>query len=1253
MADGANFESLNLEISVSASNAAKQVRDLAAAVRDLNKEVRNLGNLGGLGRRFNGVAKQAEETANRVRKAADDIRQAADKGGSSKALSSIFWGAESNGTGGLTDAAKEVQDITEAVRNMYGVMRNSHMGATPKPVFEFPKSNVEEAQAAIQKILSQFGTLTNAANTSSNSVASSYKARFAEIAKAAKTHIDEISNRMKEMYDSLNSRYGQWVQQAHNRDWSPSNAGFGSSNGWQQAFMGSIRGEAFWGTDSEIAQANSMFHGISGSLSEAIQHTSTFSKVTKTLDTVTEVLSPTLQAAGVSAEAFGAAMTAASGPISVVIIAIQAAVKVVTFLVDQFKQFIEAAKKVKKALDQFNERFNPFVHLKQELGSLLAMAKRQVLRRAINAVIKAVTEGLRTGIQNLAEFDAEFGASIDSFKNAMGLFKNSVGVAVAPIVQTFIPVLNNMLAALTRVMNAIARLTAMLTGKTSYTIAKDYQAIGDSAGGAAGKVKELQRTILGFDEINKLNGQNGSGGGGGGGAGDGISSYETVPVEPLNIEDWGKAFRDFVEWLDKTGVPKLREGLGIAADKINTFAQGVYDALTFDGVQEAVSNLGSDLGDAINNFLTGGAANGGLDWEAIGKAVGAAIGTALNFAASFVAQLDFFAMGQSLATFFNNAIAQLNPEDIAELLFTPIRAAIGLIGGFLMDIDPQLLAEKVSGVLNGLIKRLADAIDDLDFELIAKNIADFLTGLLDRVNWDDFFDVADEIIDGIFTVLNTVKDELFNNEQFRAILSEGIELAMSISGEVLKLKLSLLWEVFKEVRGIIFDKIAEGIRGLADSWHKLLQTVFGAMIDAIKGFILERAQGWIDAIAGLMERAADALDFIGQHDAAQNIRDAADALQTMFTTGAQEAQNGGKTIAKAMDGIGTSAEGVSDKVLAFARTVKSGMQDASDKGRPHINDLAATVRSKFQAMNKAANDYTGYINTNVNRNLRNARTNATTQIENMRTGLHAKFQSANKDANTYTDYLNTNVTRNTTNAKTNAVSQMETMRSSLSTKFSQVTSNAQGHMQGLYNTIYNNFYWGKEQAVAKSEEMRSKVAQKFGQTAIDAKNQISKISFTDVGTNLKDGLINGMYGFEGKLDQWANQFKARILKNFQIKSPSRWAEDAVGTYITEGIAVGMEDATSVVDDACSGIKEGITSEFDSMSFFGNVAASANRGTDIATAIGNQVTAGIASMATNNDQHIVCEVYLDRDRIATAVTKGQQAQNRRYSSTAMA
>ena len=64
-------------------------------------------------------------------------------------------------------------------------------------------------------------------------------------------------------------------------------------------------------------------------------------------------------------------------------------------------------------------------------------------------------------------------------------------------------------------------------------------------------------------------------------------------------------------------------------------------------------------------------------------------------------------------------------------------------------------------------------------------------------------------------------------------------------------------------------------------------------------------------------------------------------------------------------------------------------------------------------------------------------------------------------------------------------------------------------------------------------------------------------------------------------------------------------------------------------------------------------ASKARGTNIASSLGDYITSAMLSAQSSSDnQNSVGEVYLDRDKIAEAVTRGQQANNRRYSPTVM-
>ena len=978
----ANFESLNLEISVRASEAVTQIKDLTDALGGLKKVLGGMGALGSLGQGVENIAKKAEDTAQRVRQATKDIQSAVDQSASSAALPNNFWGA----TG-----AVEIEEAAD---------------------------QIEEVQEQIQE---------------------------------------------------------------------------------------------------EVAQTQEVVHGATEDVAQQLEHVS-----------------------GVSLEGLKTAFTAALGPIGMVVDAFKLAYKIAMLVVDQFNEFINTIKKFKKVMDGLNERFNPFVGLKKELGYLLSLAKRQILRRAINAAIKAVTEGLKSGVENLAQYDERFSEVVQSFHNAMGLFKNSIGVAVAPIIAYFIPALNSLLAALTNVMNTLARLTALLTGQHTYTVAKSYEDIGDSAGGASSKVKELQRTILGFDEINKLNRPSGSGGGGGGGAGDAISAYETLSVGDWPYSSWGEALLAFLEWLNGTGVPKLRDGLRKIAETVNNFTRNFYEAFTFEGVQEQIAQLGRNVASALNDFLVNGEGNGGINWTDLGNAVGVAIKSLFNFTGNFFRDFDFMGLGSRFAEAFNAALQQITTEDvnnIADTIFGILTSGIQVAIGFLMDANLGDLGFRAGEFLNRIIEGIEKLFGGStgekggpyysNLEIIANNVAKALVNFFDTVNWAQLFGTLTNIVTSIANGLQTIIKGLMQNKEFMNALRSFVEFVA---------KTAVQWFITKL-------KFYMGVGGGLNIWQMLASSVFGNEENPLyESFNINpnELNGFVDGL----DEASDAIEGVG---------DASRTAAAVTKTSAPVISN--------------AVEQVAQNVSISGRNTVNAFRTMTTDSQKPLSDLSKNVGDQF-----------GKVNTSVTDNMSKARTSVSSEAEAMR-----------------------------------------------------------AYMAQRMNAMSTN-------AASEAENVRKAVVGKITET----KNSLP--AFTDVGKNIKDGIIGGMGDFKGKLDEWASQFKKRILDNFLVKSPSRWARDAVGTYISEGIAVGMMDGSRSVEQACAGLKEGISSEFSNMSFVGNVRTG---GIDIAGAIGNQVMAGVASMTTNNQQPIVCEVYLDRDKIATAVTRGQRAQNRRYSPTALA
>lgn len=1131
MADGANFESLNFEISVNTKEAAQGVRLLRNAVTGLGHALREISGLN-VNHLFAGISESAKQAAAEVKIAEQDIRKALDKLSAeagikdkvdaSLAMQNTFWSFEQQ---------TALYDALESARDWPSMMANS-MWMQPGAGASGAEGEFYEVEEAADEATSSTMSLADAMQMVRNAMSS----------------VSETNGAVQELYN---------VKAAtDNVANSAENAG------------GRVEGS--------FSRISEVVGGFGESIDNAIKSTRAYSQVSKTLETTQAALAPAMQAVGVSTEAMNEAFAAAVGPITAVVLAIQVAVKVATFLVDQFNEFNAAMKKVVDTAKAINEKYNPFVALKKELESLLALAKRQIMRRAINAVIKSITEGLRSGIENLAEYDEQFSATMESFRNAMGLFKNSIGVAVAPIISYFIPAINALLSALTRAMNTLARLTALLTGQHTYTIAKDYQEIGESAGGASGKVKELQRTILGFDEINKLNGQNGSGSGGGGGAGDSINSYLTEEVGDWPYDSWGEAFLAFVDWLDRTGVPALQTGLNKVADVVNTFSTNLADMFSYEGVQEAISRLGTDIGEAVNNFFTGDPGNGGLNWQEMGRAFGQTIKSIFNFAASFLTPLNFFEFGRKIAEFVGSAFQQITPEDIRNMAYTlstPIRAVIGMALGFLTSAPLPDIMEKVGQFVNGLIEAIGKAIGggtgekggewQSYMQIAAQNIANGLASFLSTVNWPALFNTLTTLVSGIISGLETILDRLMKDKEFVNAVRQFVDFIINTAVKWFMLKV-------KAITGLAGNMSLGRMLGAALFGGSEGESLFG---DGLGFFGSSFSEQTIADFTYGMEDATDAVD----------------DLNSAVSKGAPTINQYGKTMRDNMSSVTTAAvnanNAVRDNTIGVSGVTAHLSKMATNSGKP-TTDTGNAIKGVGTAAKDAASE--------VKRQTIGQTGSVTAFLKKMKV-----------DGSDYADKLGSNI------------------QSKLST------------------------------AATKAAESAGSIKKSVVDSVGGAKDAVAQQNWNGVGGQIKAGINSGMTIFQGDLKGWANQFKAEIKREFNIKSPSRWARDEVGGNIGEGIALGLTDSMSSVEDACSGLKEGIAGEFSGMSVLDGVGATMNRnrGVDFATALGNQVMSALATMQTSrSDQPIVCEVYLDRDRIATAVTLGQQNQNRRYSPT---
>ena len=83
-----------------------------------------------------------------------------------------------------------------------------------------------------------------------------------------------------------------------------------------------------------------------------------------------------------------------------------------------------------------------------------------------------------------------------------------------------------------------------------------------------------------------------------------------------------------------------------------------------------------------------------------------------------------------------------------------------------------------------------------------------------------------------------------------------------------------------------------------------------------------------------------------------------------------------------------------------------------------------------------------------------------------------------------------------------------------------------------------------------------------------------------IGSYLLDGILEGLGDIGDKLKNACSKITSGIKKIFGIHSPSKVMRDEVGTYLTQGIAKGMEDEIGSIDDATNSISNAIMDGID-------------------------------------------------------------------------
>lgn len=434
------------------------------------------------------------------------------------------------------------------------------------------------------------------------------------------------------------------------------------------------------------------------------------------------------------------------------------------------------------------------------LGSGLKNVLKYTLGiRSLFAAVNKIRSAAVEGFQNLAQYSGETNNSISMLMSSLTQLKNSIAAAFAPILNVVAPILNALIQKIISVFNVIGQLTSALTGNTTYIKAKKVQqdyakslnSNANSAKNAKKANEELKRTILSFDQINKMDDNSSSDSNSGiADTSGGLSPSDMFETE--SIPSKIKGIADMIKQAWKNA--DFTEIGAMVGNKLNA----ALNSIPWDKIKNTCNKIAKSVATFLNGFLET------VDWKLVGNTLAQGINTAFGMANTFAENFHWDSFGKAIGNGINGALGGLDWNLIQETVRNIATGITDTLNSFIQTTDWALVGQSFGNGINTILDFFHTAINNFDWVGAGTALADFVNN---AVNTIDFVNLGQTISDGIKGVFD-----------FGIAAIEGIDW----------------WTIGEKVR----DGLAAiDWNGIADGFFELIGAAFGGLSAFFGGLI--------------------------------------------------------------------------------------------------------------------------------------------------------------------------------------------------------------------------------------------------------------------------------------------------------------------------------------------------------------------------------------------------------------------------------
>lgn len=448
----------------------------------------------------------------------------------------------------------------------------------------------------------------------------------------------------------------------------------------------------------------------------------------------------------------------------------------------------------------------------------------------------------------------------------------------------FTPILrgfNNLLAGLQKVADGFASFVQMLTGADVSTsigsISSDIAGIGDDASSAADNVgdigsaakktaKDIEKSLAGFDQINKLTeptDDSSDSSGSTGGTSSGIGSVDLVPDVSESTSNATSAISDFVNKAKKE-LDKLRKW---SASTFSPSMSRIWDGLTknTDTAKKNLTSAFNDiraLGPPLLNYFNGPFTNYLVTWVDTNGSILNGLFDSFNTVfsdvwnkAAYPILANFVSVGLPMLTDFASQTLSLNGT-----IFDTFKASWNSLWS--EGVSPAI--ESISNVWIGLVNTMAGAWNEWGEPIF--------TGIKTAVKTtgDVFLDIWNNMLQPVWENALDVIDRVWSEHlqpllaNFLDFVGEVVTCATTIYNNFIAPVVGFLSELLGPIFIAIFDSIGNKVGVVVGTIADLMNdtiTEFKGVIQFIKGVFSGDWEGaWngiVTAFDGIFSGIAD------------------------------------------------------------------------------------------------------------------------------------------------------------------------------------------------------------------------------------------------------------------------------------------------------------------------------------------------------------------------------------------------------------